>query len=783
MTATGLCDIHSHKDESQKAEGMGHMTENRIEDQTPRCWGCDYLLRGVESSRCPECGREFDPADPASMNHSRAIGRAGRWMLGRLGSLTTLIAFAGAMLVFGTTPWPVKGWHFSLVDLQFYAPFWQWRDRRPGMSGIDAAYTIGLFLTATILLWWLLRLSLRTFALIYYRPARQLRGRFWGRSIFLLIMVVATITGIGVGWPYRIGQRWTHEWEAVSQAGRYAVFTPPLSDSTGLEIPFRAVLLKGRTPRDRRVGVKMLSETIINVNLDRPQLVREMLDSEADVENRILAIHIAALMVEGGPESALIARLHDPLTEIRIAAADGLGILWNKAAEGAREIPGEYLSGDPVIEFDGHWGKPEVNKPKAARERLESMMLSAATLEEREAAAKALVYAPREGFKLRYAEWGVLIGEGPNKARFTNALTDDVPPFVHRIGNPVSEFESRIVRRQPAGFGKPVIHLTVDRPLAVELELGMSDGRPWVAYPLFDDLVLLKGQFGNSLEDGALGPLPSIRMFDPKGMTPLSNLREGFAWWPPNRREYPRFDYSALGGRPFDPDKLSDFGGMGMLWQSLIVTPTPLAGSQLAKVSPDAKYDWWNRLRQTPCSWISSRGESERFIYYDGPTLTSPPVNMKLKDGELSWTAFGSYRPEEPSRRRNIFNPNEPERPDGLKDSEERSAAYVEVQNGMIRGFWIDKNALTSENSESIADRIGPLKISDFKAKLIEHGLKDPEAQALMACWQNTFFETEGRRTLVIMSQADYEAICPMNIRPWPTELARVGIIWTEFEK
>src|SRR6476620_5124009 len=33
-------------------------------DSPPRCIGCAYILEQLEQPRCPECGRDFDPAFP-----------------------------------------------------------------------------------------------------------------------------------------------------------------------------------------------------------------------------------------------------------------------------------------------------------------------------------------------------------------------------------------------------------------------------------------------------------------------------------------------------------------------------------------------------------------------------------------------------------------------------------------------------------------------------------------------------------------------------------------------
>ncbi len=47
-----------------------HMTDARTGEamsaRDPRCLGCDYVLDGLVESRCPECGRSFDPQDPCT---------------------------------------------------------------------------------------------------------------------------------------------------------------------------------------------------------------------------------------------------------------------------------------------------------------------------------------------------------------------------------------------------------------------------------------------------------------------------------------------------------------------------------------------------------------------------------------------------------------------------------------------------------------------------------------------------------------------------------------------
>lgn len=66
-------------------------SSSAIVDELPvttvgRCRGCGYSLQGLPTARCPECGRDFDPNDPATMDFWRPsiairIARASwRWI-------------------------------------------------------------------------------------------------------------------------------------------------------------------------------------------------------------------------------------------------------------------------------------------------------------------------------------------------------------------------------------------------------------------------------------------------------------------------------------------------------------------------------------------------------------------------------------------------------------------------------------------------------------------------------------------------------------------------------
>ena len=62
------------------------MTTNAPDPFGAHCISCDYELGGLDSSACPECGRTFDPSDPATvLRGRRPTSGPLRWTIGIAG--------------------------------------------------------------------------------------------------------------------------------------------------------------------------------------------------------------------------------------------------------------------------------------------------------------------------------------------------------------------------------------------------------------------------------------------------------------------------------------------------------------------------------------------------------------------------------------------------------------------------------------------------------------------------------------------------------------------------
>jgi len=398
--------------------------------------------------------------------------------------------------------------------------------------------------------------------------------------------------------------------------------------------------------------------------------------------------------------------------------------------------------------------------PEPWRSRLQKVMVEGATAGERLAAARvAAGYGP-PGYRLRVAEWGVwCLGEGAEGGKL-DAVLEDLPKFVHATGDDLAQLLRQAnatagLRRVPNPsmfITKPVVHLTASVPLSVELHAGFQYGRPWYAYPVPDGYTAAPysaAYVAGELSPGDLGALGT-------------KLSPGYEWLVPSR----------------PPVITSDglFGSLsGLSWQNLIVSPTKQGWMKPVEVGTEPGHAWWKGLREVACSWVSNREESERFVYYDGPTALRCPVRFIWEGGRLKAS------PARLSRTDLTFLQVPP-----VELERTRSGLLVQVEKGRVTGQWVTI-PLTLNSIDRMVPRVLPRTevrgsaLGAFSSKLTERGMTDSEKRGMIDSWRQAFFEREGVRLLIFLSARDYERFCPMTVKPAATEVVRVGVVWVEF--
>ena len=123
------------------------------------------------------------------------------------------------------------------------------------------------------------------------------------------------------------------------------------------------------------------------------------------------------------------------------------------------------------------------------------------------------------------------------------------------------------------------------------------------------------------------------------------------------------------------------------------------------------------------------------------------------------------------------------------KDRTARRGLFVEVNGGILSAEVVAVPASGVQAESPISyplgtnpKLIGPAVEAHLRKQLLEAGLKEPEADAMIATWRKQFFQTDGRRFILQMSAVDSDSLCPLSVSPPPTELVRVGLIWTELQ-
>jgi hypothetical protein len=143
------------------------------------CLSCNYPLWGLSTPRCPECGREFDPLDPATMNMGRELTALAKWVLGPI-------------------RWPVSvlTWGALVYSL--------WSARLPG-GQIRASVSLYILIGLGIL--WLAWPLVRVIAAREYGWPHSLLMRGQKQRVAVGLCLLVGATAIVLGLPLR-GALW-----------------------------------------------------------------------------------------------------------------------------------------------------------------------------------------------------------------------------------------------------------------------------------------------------------------------------------------------------------------------------------------------------------------------------------------------------------------------------------------------------------------------------------------------------------------------------------------------
>lgn len=768
------------------------------------CLSCGYPLRDLPTPRCPECGRAFDPTNPRTMSLGQPLRPWQRWLLRPTGWPTIALALlaTGGLIYLSRWPRPSPEPVSVLLD-EFHRP----RPFTMPPTALDVVFY------ATVLLWaaFVGMTLLWQFARLVLVPSAARRAKVWGistrrRRVAVLTAAILSLLCMIFGWQQRIGRRWMARVIDPVQRTRYIAdydpwrqFPVALNDRQAIEV-LDSSLVHLPAARERLGALKVLVE-----RHGRWALPSILHAARTETDPTLLAWELRLIGLCRDPSTAqlLAAYLEDPRPLVRAAAADAIGILRHPTypifvARGGWIAPPLSLNSTPSIAVGGvvtpttqpdfgyfsnrdshdFSNDPPIEVDASVRLKLENMMTAGTTPEERQAAPRTLVVWPPDHYRLRIAEWGVWI-ESKGHMALARSIVDEIPPFVHRTENPLSDFRSYFL--YPSQVFKPIVHVTTNVPLAADVDVQIREGRPWFGYPKPDDFSI--GTESDTENSSVLG-----RPAGPSGVQPsrpnddatppvvsLSDRREGYPWLLPVHRLH---GYAGQGELPIFR--------LGLHWQSLIVVPNRCAWMNPPTLSDDPRYRWWKRLRDVPSSWVCSRNEAERFLYYDGPTRAAVPLHVDLdsRKNRVRFTAIPdnpvTWHSPDSGEGDAQFHPVAVRARGQIPDHE---GLYIDCRSGVLRGQVVPVRDYGSQTLDQNLPLRDDAVVAQFRDMLLRYGLTGPEADGLIAAWAPQFFRAEGRRFILRMSPQEYARQCPMQVRPPPTEVVRLGLVLTEFDQ
>jgi hypothetical protein len=304
---------------------------------------------------------------------------------------------------------------------------------------------------------------------------------------------------------------------------------------------------------------------------------------------------------------------------------------------------------------------------------------------------------------------------------------------------------------------------------------------------------------------------------------------EQIAWAPPFSTDLPEFVYSGAGNLGGFKDAAQTFQGKDMIAPVRMETPVIYFYSQRERVA-DVRVrfrsgnitEWYPQAAdlQSLASGPMPNAHNREFVIDWAKVRILPRDTREISAGALirdKDPAHGSHYYAARETDANFLRVSSPKASKGMEqerllfyrgvgyfkaplsvgiDADERQVSLtaleaepiadlfvVTVRNGMMR-YQKVSSTITSATSEvdvntqafGALNDVRARAMRDMAAALVEQGLYEKEAQAMVKTWQDQWFAEEGMRVLYLLPRAWTDRTLPLQVAPRPDSIVRVMV-------
>lgn len=189
----------------------------------------------------------------------------------------------------------------------------------------------------------------------------------------------------------------------------------------------------------------------------------------------------------------------------------------------------------------------------------------------------------------------------------------------------------------------------------------------------------------------------------------------------------------------------------GMHWQGKLTAAPP------PSVPRVRSGHWWNQAREVPSMYIKTDKGSERFVFYEGTAESQPSVTAAFSKDTVT-----------------LVNSDKQDSSPVVLIVADRDVYYAHYIESL------PANKITYLSKSEICD--APIEPDDLLALCRRQweacGMTAAEAKAIVEIWKEDLLRPVGCLLISRIPGTTYDAIFPLEMKPAPTELVRVGMVF-----